>query len=283
MGSLRASATAGGFLALALAGLSTAEAADLLPPPVMPEVHQQEIGGNWYLRGDVGVSRYEGGKFSSAAAPNATFFGEDFGSGAFAGAGIGYQFSRWFRADVTGEYRFSTGFKVNDRDAFSDAFGNNIISHEKSKGGYSAAVFLANGYFDLGTWYGITPFVGAGVGYAFNRLSGWETETANIYANPTFPVGVSGGTIRDRNKGDFAWALHAGLAYDVASNLKLELAYRYLNLGSVQTGVIDCYCGQPLQGLKAKNLESHDIKLGMRWVLDSPAPVLGPAPLIRKY
>jgi hypothetical protein len=32
------------------------------------------------------------------------------------------------------------------------------------QGNISSAVFLANGYVDLGTWWCFTPFIGAGVG-----------------------------------------------------------------------------------------------------------------------
>ena len=40
-----------------------------------------------------------------------------------------------------------------------------------------------------------------------------------------------------------AWAVHAGLAYNVTNNFKMELAYRYLNFGNVNTSVIDCAAG----------------------------------------
>ncbi|WP_375458645.1 outer membrane protein [uncultured Enterovirga sp.] len=287
MGSLKVYATLAGFLAVATS-ITTARSADLLPPPPpMPAVESisEDFGGGWYLRGDVGVSKYEGSKFKNPEFPTSVYFGEDFGSGSFAGGGVGYQFNSWFRADITGEYRFSTGIKVRDRDVFFDGFGNLIISNEKSKGDYSAGVFLANAYIDLGTWHGITPFIGGGVGYAYHWLNNFETSTLNVYANPAFGVGVSGGTFRDKDKGDFAWALHAGLSYDVTQNVKLELAYRYLNFGSIRTGVIDCLCGQVYQGLKIKDLESHDVKLGMRWALGgtSAGPAYEPAPLVRRY
>jgi opacity protein-like surface antigen len=274
-----------GFLEVATS-VTTARAADLLPPPPpMPayEPIAEDLGG-WYLRGDVGVSHYEGSKFKSSDYPGAVFFGEDFGSGAFAGGGVGYRFNSWFRADVTGEYRFSTGIQVRDRETFSSG-GYQITSHEKTKGDYAAAVVLANGYVDLGSWYGITPFVGAGVGWAYQRLHNFETSTLNIYDSPGIPVGVSGGTLRDKSKGNFAWALHAGLGYDVTPNVKLELGYRYLNFGSTRTGQIDCFCGASYQGLKVKDLESHDVKLGMRWALGGgvAAPAYEPEPLIRKY
>lgn len=278
MGSMKVYATVAGFLALA-SSFTAVRAADLLsppPPPMAPMEPVSDFGGGWYLRGDVGVSHYQGGKFSNPSLPNSTFYGEDLGSGGFAGVGVGYQFNSWFRADVTGEYRFSTGVTAQDRDQ-----GGGFLGYERYKGHYSAGVFLVNAYFDLGTWHGITPFVGAGVGYAQNNMTGFDTSTQIILPFP----GVSGGTIRDKSHGNLAWALHAGLSYDVTPNVKLELAYRYLNLGQGRTGLVDCYCNNVAPGFRIKDIESHDIKLGMRWALGGPsvAPSYEPAPLMRKY
>lgn len=289
MGSLKVYATVAGLLAAA--SVTTARAADLLPPPppLPPAIEPvAEVGGGWYLRGDVGVSHYEGGDVRSESSPNATFYQNDFGSGAFAGAGIGYQFSSWFRGDVTGEYRFSKGFKLNDRETFVDQ-GFTINGFERAHGDYSSALVLVNGYFDLGTWHGLTPFIGGGVGVAYHWLKGFDTVTYNYYpALPFQNPGINSGTFRDKSKSSFAWAVHAGLAYDVTPNVKLELGYRYVNLGKVETGMIDCYCARSGPGIKIKDLESHDVKLGMRWALGGPvaAPVYEPAPLaplVRKY
>lgn len=311
MGSFKFYATVAGVLAVAAS--TSARAADLLPPPPPPPVPVPvDVGGGWYLRGDVGVSAYDAGKITNVNGPDVSYYDRDFGAGAFAGAGIGYQFNNWFRADVTGEYRFSTGFNWHDKGSVGtstlfwngaayDTYTASGTSYEKSSTKYTSAVVLVNGYFDLGTWYGITPFVGAGVGYAYHWLTNGDTSTINAFGNwvaadgtvspGTAPTGVAGGTIRNSNKGDLAWALHAGLAYDVSPNLKLEVAYRYLNMGDVKTGSIDCYCGATYGGVKVKTLESQDIKIGMRWMLGGPVVAAAPiaeepypaAPIIRKY
>ena len=63
---------------------------------------------------------------------------------------------------------------------------------------------------------------------------------------------------------NFAWALHAGLAYNVTQNFSVEFAYRYLNYGSV-SDQIDCYGGCNPDTYKLQNLTSQDFMLGMRW------------------
>ena len=313
MGSKKVYATVAGFLALA-SSITAVRAADLLPPPPPPPAPVEPVsdfGGGWYLRGDVGVSSYNAGRVSYPGRNDIAIYDKDFGSGAFAGVGAGYRFNSWFRADVTAEYRFNTGMSWRDKGPVATGFGYYYstggghvayqngtasgTSYEKTKTGHSAAVVLVNGYVDLGTWYGLTPFVGAGVGWAHHYLRGGQTDTVNSYTHYTpdggvtgpanfIPSGIAGGRVIDKDKGNFAWALHAGVAYDVTSNVKLELGYRYLNMGSIRTGGIDCYCTAPIgQGFRVKDIESHDIRLGMRWALGGPSVAYEPAPLMRKY
>ena len=84
------------------------------------------------------------------------------------------------------------------------------------------------------------------------------------------------------SKWNFAWALHAGLAYKVTPNFTVELAYRYLDMGDGLTGDLRTFDGTNNinNPMTFKNITSHDLKLGVRWDLNSP-PVYAP-PLIRK-
>ncbi len=84
------------------------------------------------------------------------------------------------------------------------------MTHETTQGDFTSAVFLVNGYVDFGTWYGITPFIGAGAGVARNMLSGFSETSLTTIAGVTTP---SGGWIGDNDKTHFAWALYAGLGY----------------------------------------------------------------------
>ena len=86
-----------------------------------------------------------------------------------------------------------------------------------------------------------------------------------------------------------AWAVHAGVAYNVSNNFKVELAYRYLNFGNVNTSIIDCAnggCsigGGPRAFYTFREMDSQDIKFGMRWMLqpEQVQPVYQ-QPLVRK-
>ena len=316
-------------LAASVGAPCLAAAADLLPPPPPPPPMPIEVGGGWYLRGDVGASVYTRPTLKTYddcgdCYTDKRSFDNAIGGGGFAGVGVGYQFTPFFRGDVTGEYRYSTGLRgANYYNYGSDDYGNGLYGYEKTKSHYDAGVFLANAYFDLGTWYGITPFVGGGVGVALNHLGGYQSDSSYnspVYGyspyyddcncghkkSPTFVYGptqnpdgstqykTSSGAkfYKDKVDTSFAWALHAGLAYNVTDAFKVELAYRYLNLGKAETGTgWSTCCGGTLTAVKVKDIEAHDVKIGLRYalggVIAAPLPPLMPepmpGPIVRKY
>jgi opacity protein-like surface antigen len=155
-------------------------------------------------------------------------------------------------------------------------------------GSHSAVVVMANAYLDLGTWWCLTPFIGAGVGGAWHKFTG--LTDVGFISDGTTGFGYAA---TEFTKWNFAWAAHAGLAYNVNNNVKLELAYRYLHMGNAQTSIIDCASGGcsgttgPRAYYNLNSLDSHDIKVGLRWML-TPEPVAPPVytppppPLMRR-
>ena len=265
------------FVAAAAASLvSTAVfAADLplAPPPYIPP--PVEDFGGWYLRGDIGFSNQQVKRLDNALyyTPGTTVQhqGLGFDSAGIYGLGAGYRFNNWFRADVTGEYRGKANFHGSDIVYFNGApFGTDTYTGSKSEW-----LVLANIYAELGTWWCITPFVGVGIGGSRNTISGF-TDVGQPLPSVAFGDTAS--------KWNFAWAVHAGLAYQVSPNLTLELAYRYVDLGDGITG--DLYTWDGTNALNNpmhfKNLTSHDLKFGVRWAIDPVPAYAPPPPLIRK-
>lgn len=288
--------------AIALNG--AAHAADLLPPPPvmqpMPPVAAADFGG-WYLRGDVGTA------INSRApelqiAPNPlnglpgsafnAFYNPTISASALFDIGVGYQFNSWLRADVTEEYRGGATFQAleqlgvpSKKEQFADFY----------RGGLASWITMVNGYADIGTWYGITPYVGAGIGMAYNRLSG-VTDTG--FAYPGNGAGYpTGGYLSNGSETNFAWAVMTGLSFDVTQNLKLDLGYRYLDYGKIRTGNSHCFngtgtgggfsvgsCGGSSYVISSKdNLASNDFRLGLRWMLGPPAPPPPAMPVVTRY
>jgi opacity protein-like surface antigen len=140
-------------------------------------------------------------------------------------------------------------------------------------GSKSEWLVLANAYADLGTWWCVTPFIGAGVGFSQNTISHYTDTNTPVLGVATAP---------SASKWNFAWALHTGLAYRVTPNFTVELGYSYVNLGNATTGVVSDYTGFANNNkMGFKDITSHDLKLGVRWDLTSPQ-VYAPPPLVTK-
>jgi opacity protein-like surface antigen len=172
MGSLKTLALAG---AMAVSVSAIARAADFPaaapPPSPMPEL-RGTISSGIYLRGDigVGVTNYGDYRQQEVSQAGGTFIAkEDSSTTFFGGGGIGYRFNNWFRVDGTLEYR--GGATVGATDVVFNPFigGNQTNTY---KGNLSSIVALFNAYVDLGTWNCLTPYIGAGIGYASNRITG---------------------------------------------------------------------------------------------------------------
>jgi opacity protein-like surface antigen len=262
---------------------TTAFAADMpQPQPVyQPVVAEPCCSSAWYLRGDVGIGITN--TFNLTYLPSPPDVGNGFvfdqhseADTAFFDVGVGYELNNWLRFDVTAGYRDRT--QINARGVFNPISGDG----DAYQGYLKSWVFLANAYVDLGTWNCLTPFVGAGVGTAYNQMA----DLVDM------GIGTTGaGFGRNSTDWSLAYAFYAGVDYNVTQNFSVELAYRYLNYGSV-TDTIDCVGGCTPDSYKFSNLSSNDFMLGMRWkfpvesgfvtsapVMMQPAPMpMPPAP-----
>jgi opacity protein-like surface antigen len=183
-------------------------------PPALPE-GPVEWGSNWYLRGDVGAAEV------SPADLNGVNLNQTFPNNWTAGLGGGFKFNEYFRADVTVDYQ--------------SLYHNSAIPNNTS-----SVLALANAYLDLGTFWGFTPYIGAGVGA--NVL-----EQHVPLWNQTFTR--------------FAYAFTGGVAFDLTEHWKIDLNYRYANLGYIQ-GVDHFFW------YTSKSLTSNQLRLGFRYVID---------------
>jgi opacity protein-like surface antigen len=288
MRSLKLALFAGAAIA---AAFTSAQAADLPPimqaPQMIAPVQVQEMGG-WYLRGDIGVGVQKFTEFGHTQTNSAFVWPaswridqRDAGETTFVGGGFGYQWNSWLRFDATAEYRMKAKLKAIGSYTEFCPGGRCFDVYDAN---HSALVVMANGYIDLGTWMCITPFIGAGVGYARHSISG--LTDVGLISDGTTGFGYASNS--DFAEWKFAWAVHAGLAYNVNNNFKMELAYRYMNFGNVNTSIIDCANGGcsvgagPRAFYTLRELDSHDIKFGMRWMLQPDVQPMYQPPLMRK-
>jgi opacity protein-like surface antigen len=263
-----------------------AVAADLRVPYAQPQNDDVpvEFGTGWYIRGDIAAAQDNAIAFGKASLlhmkpPNAWS----------AGLGAGYKFTNFLRADLTVDYRSPVttngiaGSKLCQVAATPinglDPLGNQIVvgsnpvfdqctGIEHSR--LNRTQVLANAYIDLGTWSGFTPYVGAGVGVnvIFNKSQlNWFMSNQNPY-NVTWVDPFSKATLQgymDTQHSGYAyrlaWALMGGVAFDLTPHVKLDVGYRYLNLGSLTALDI---AGNTV----TKRLNAQEIRTGFRYVID---------------
>jgi len=280
MSSVRILALAGAAAAMSTAALA-ADFPPALPPLAPPPA--PVIDSGWYLRGAIGLSNQSVDKLtqrldSSVLSLEEVGFGFD--SSPFFQLGVGYQVNNWLRFDVTGEYRGKANFHGTDNVRFFDGVGTAVLADNYSAS-KSEALFLANAYVDLGTWYCVTPFIGAGIGVSRNQIDSFRDDGIGFFSNGAPITAVA---FADSNATwNFAWAAHAGLAYSVTPNFKVDLAWRFVHLGDGVTGPTRAFDNSFVNGgaFTFKSLTSQDLMLGVRWLLPPELPAYQP-PLIRK-
>ncbi|WEX10005.1 outer membrane protein [Chelativorans sp. AA-79] len=211
------------FTAAALAFTTSAYAADLYVPPVEapppPQIIEQPVAvGGWYLRGDIGYrwSELRGTEYILYTDPPDTgeFASTDLDGAMSLGGGIGYQVTRHFRTDLTADYWFDSDFRGT-----THGYCGAVPCSSRDSTSYSALLLMANAYVDLGTYRGITPYVGAGIGGAYVK---WD-DLHNTIGDDTW---IHKGAKEWR----FAWSLMAGASYCLTQNLQLDAGYRFTRI-----------------------------------------------------
>lgn len=272
MGTLRACVLAGASVCaaiLAAASIAPVKAADLgygsikdIPPPA-------PSGRAWYLKGTIGMKNPEPGGVNivePAYDDSFTTHHVDIKSTALYGFGIGIEHSRWLRFDITGEYRGKQLFVAQDSYNNGGPCPGAGCGTNEYTADLESWLGLANVYVDIGTWRGITPYVGGGIGIASIDVQGFKD------------VNVPQGSVfygnHDTSSTNFAWALYAGISYDVTPQFTLDFAYRYTDLGDAKTGPATAYDGSSsYSGLEIEDITSHDLLFSARYRLEHPEPV----------
>jgi opacity protein-like surface antigen len=268
--------------ATSVAAVSGAYSADLpLAAPVVAEF------SGWYLRGDIGFSNQSVRSLFNAnyaGFTSVTNIDKGFDAAPFFGLGVGYTVNTWLRFDVTGEYRGAANFHGLDVGALPVCLGAApCFADDRYTASKSEWTFLFNGYVDLGTWWSITPFIGAGVGASRNTISNFGDLAICLDSSNCAAAGGSDAFAGTASKWNFAWALHAGIAYQIWRNATIELAYRYIDLGNAKSGDVARFDGtnQFNNPMEFHHLTSQDVKLGVRFNLGSGYDYQAPPPPLR--
>lgn len=230
-----------------------------------PEITTIETDTGWYLRADAAYgfdASFGGTQHLSADGDTLTNRTRDWqlDEGFGAGAGIGYKASDWLRFDATVDYWKQDVSAVNGQGWFC-GFGPTCGSLDR--GDLEAVELLGNAYLDLGTVAGFTPYVGAGLGAV--HLSYGDVGGA---AFCTGAASCAAAGLSARYGGEdswrFAYALSAGVSYDVTETLTIDTGYRYLNVQDGDAYRFDAGAGTVLVGAD-DGFDRHTIRAGLRF------------------
>jgi opacity protein-like surface antigen len=227
-----------GFVALALT--SGVRAADMpYGTYVAPGAQVQEFFSAWYLRLDGG---YRMNGLSGGDVLGSGFSSSSLKDSGTVGGGVGYKWG-WFRSDVTFDYGSGPKF-VGD---------TAVPQHVTAK--LSSFTGLLNGYIDMGSWWGFTPYIGAGVGTSYLKPAQF------VLSNPLLVTS----TIASDAKWDFSWAAMAGVSYALGPSFMIDASYRYLDLGEARSSVY-LPAGAPGQ-VKYGNWTAQEVRIGLRYLI----------------
>jgi len=205
------------------------------------------FGGMWsclYARVDGGVTMYErpsviqpiGGLFSSdGGGTTTTAINSTIDPGGFFEGGVGCQVASSLRIEITGG--------VHLKSSLTDAFPGSLDAEIGSQ-----YVFVSS-YWDITNYAGFTPYVGGGIGASKNEISGLAA-----------PAGATSG-----DDYDFAYHVGVGVSYDITSSLKFDLAYRYIDLGEVISGIDTAALPADQGAISVDNIQGHEVKVGLRY------------------
>lgn len=212
---------------------AVANAADLPPldlPPLMKPPQVQELFSSWYLRLDGG---YRANTFSGGTILGTPITSTNAQETATIGGGFGFKWN-WLRGDITLDYG---GQQKYTGTSSLGTFTQNIQN----------ITTLANGYLDLGTWWGFTPYVGGGFGYTHLRASDFNS------GGTTFTI--------NNSSWNFTWAGMAGLSYAFTPSWLVDASYRYIDFGDVTTNP------QGLSEIKNGHWTANEFRFGVRYLI----------------
>jgi opacity protein-like surface antigen len=272
MGILKALAASG---ALVLAASGTALAADLGAMPEIPAMDnaaaEPEFGSNWYLRGDIG---YASTNLDITVDLGTAQTVGNSGNTWDIGGGVGYDFG-WFRSDITVDWVAQRDLDVTTRNALCvDGVSSDPLAPPPAgplcanvhNSQVEALPIMLNAYFDLGTWSGFSPYVGAGVGAALVSFDDWRSTSENA-------VGTVEAAVNDQEHvWRFAWSLMAGVTYHLNQNLALDVGYRYLNINDGKALGNFTPSGGAVTGsigsIDYSDFYSHQVRVGFSYTID---------------
>lgn len=227
-----------------------AATADELPPvEPLPPPDADLVGTGLYLRGSAG---YGFAADLDAAERRRGFARSRIDTAAAISGGVGLKLNAFFRTDITLDHRFASD--LDGRVDCPAPCGAGAPQRRRERGDLAASTAMVNGYFDISEFGPVVPYLGAGLGASYLSLDDRRFRTD---AGTRGPIG-------DADAWNAAYALMAGIAFDVSDNMVVDVGYRFAAFGDLDApgprgtgrrGDVD------LDGLRAQ-----EVTVGLRYV-----------------
>lgn len=234
--------------------------------------------GGWYVRGAVGYEKSRTANMSdvncSSISPPALFgcaagddglpisaYG-DFGNFPLVEAALGRQLLPWLRVDLALTYRFHMNYDGNAN--FLSVGSNQPVSAKADSLAGMLNVFVdINGFLPGKKLWRFQPYLGGGVGLAYNRLG----EMTFLFPDNQGAHKISIMPAGDRT--NFAYMLAVGTGVVLTEHFSLDIAYRYFDLGRVGSSPGNMYMDIIPAGIAVNDIESplrtHGLAVGLRY------------------
>ena len=155
----------------------------------------------------------------------------------------GYQFGNGWRAE--GEYRFRQKTEYTSGSTFFTGSFNHMKVETEG--------LMLNIYRDYALGYGFSLYGTAGLGISKIKAGGWQGVTSREYASST--------------QNNLTYALGAGVSYAPLEQLSIDLGYRYVDWGKIESGYNNFINARGLKDEQMKaHLVSNEFTLGVRYL-----------------
>ena len=241
------------------------------PKFIFSHAVMNKIKGSQY-----GYDTFYGGYYEEKNSPG----GGDGSDEVFGGSlAVGYDFSRRFALPIRAELEYSL---------FSEAEGTASVSARQEslpgqwgtqswdyKQTLNIQTLFLNAYYDIKTGTPLTPYIGAGVGFAcIGAKGGGAYEHTADPGNPVISLSDGGTSSSTKSVTNFAWNVGAGVGWDLTERFTLDLGYRFAGLGDVGSASTASYDweGSPAPRHGTQYIDSemgslymHQVSLGLRY------------------
>lgn len=275
------------FAPAAMAADIIEEPVYVTPPAPVPVVQTS----GWYLRGDIGYN------FKSKSSGHYDFWnpgdtsplpyddlwvrGVDntehydditWKGNANFGVGVGYRVNDYFRTDLTLDY-FRTGVSGSSKCAYLVEIGygldptNNNCRYDDSSHA-SVWTAMANAYVDIGTYGRITPYIGAGLGFAHVKYDDMNNTISCGGGLCGSETEIYHGTHPGESSWRFASSLMAGASVDITHQLKFDAGYKYTRIaGGKAFGYDEQDSANGASGVQGHDngFNVHTVRAGLRY------------------